>query len=103
MTSGNNHSETAEAGSPLLVTGDAGVRILTLNRPAAFNSFNLALKDALLSSLQDAAADDSVRAVVLTGAGRAFCAGQDLKEHLELVKAGDARIATTVAHFYNPA
>ena len=69
---------------------------------AAFNSFNLALKMALLAALDEATADPSVRALVITGAGRAFCAGQDLKEHLALVAAGDERIAETVSGFYNP-
>ena len=73
---------------PVVLVADAGgVRTLTLNRPAAFNSFNLELKAALLAALDDAAAEPSVRAVVITGAGRAFCAGQDLKEHLALVAA----------------
>ena len=62
---------------PVLVADDGAVRTLTLNRPAAFNSFNLALKTALLATLDEAAADPSVRALVITGAGRAFCAGQD--------------------------
>jgi len=86
---------------PLLVTDRGAVRTLTLNRPTAFNSFDLALKDALLTAL-DGAADRSVRTVVITGAGRAFCAGQDLKEHLALVAARDERVATTVSEFYNP-
>ena len=89
--------------STVLVSDTDGVRTLTLNRPGSFNSFNLELKDALLEALTDATADDSVRAVVLTGAGRAFCAGQDLKEHLQLVQAQDPRIATTVRDFYNVA
>ena len=77
---------TATAGDRRSLVADAGgVRTLTLNRPAAFNSFNLELKSALLAALADAAAEPSVRAVVITGAGRAFCAGQDLKEHLALV------------------
>lgn len=88
---------------PLLVRDDGAVRTLTFNRPAAFNSFDLALKDAVLRALTDAAGDPAVRALVLTGSGRAFCAGQDLKEHLALVRAGDPRIATTVGDFYNPA
>ncbi len=88
---------------PLLVSDVDGVRTLTLNRPAAFNSFDLALKGALLTALTAAAQDDTVRTLVLTGAGRAFCAGQDLKQHLELVKARDPRIATTVRDFYNAA
>lgn len=86
---------------PVLVTDRGAVRTVTLNRPTAFNSFDLALKGALLAAL-DAAADRSVRAVVITGAGRAFCAGQDLKEHLALVAAGDERVGATVSEFYNP-
>ncbi len=57
-----------------------GVLALTLNRPDALNAFNVEMKDALLKALRDAARDKSVRALVLTGAGRAFSAGQDLKE-----------------------
>jgi 2-(1,2-epoxy-1,2-dihydrophenyl)acetyl-CoA isomerase len=87
---------------PVTVADDGAVRTLTLNRPAAFNSFNLVLKAALLAALDEAAAEPSVRALVITGAGRAFCAGQDLKEHLALVAAGDRRVADTVSGFYNP-
>ena len=58
----------------------AGVLTLTLNRPDALNSFTVEMKEALLSALKDAARDSEVRAIVLTGAGRAFSAGQDLKE-----------------------
>jgi 2-(1,2-epoxy-1,2-dihydrophenyl)acetyl-CoA isomerase len=87
---------------PVLLIDDAdGVRRLTLNRPAAFNSFDLTLKTLLLAAIADAA-HTSVRAVVITGAGRAFCAGQDLREHLALVAAGDPRVADTVSDFYNP-
>jgi 2-(1,2-epoxy-1,2-dihydrophenyl)acetyl-CoA isomerase len=93
----------AAAAEPLLVSDQSGVRTLTFNRPAAFNSFDLALKEATLAALTDAGADESVRAVVITGAGRAFSAGQDLKEHLELVRAQDPRLATTVRDFYNVA
>ena len=89
--------------APLLIGDEGSVRTLTLNRPASFNSFDLILKSALLSALTAAAADNDVRAVVLTGAGRAFCAGQDLKEHLDLVRRRDPAIATTVSGFYNPA
>ncbi len=90
------------APAPLQVQDARGVRTITLDRPKAFNSFNLELKGALLAALADAAAEDSVRAVVVTGAGAAFCAGQDLKEHLALVAAADPRVGTTVAEFYNP-
>jgi 2-(1,2-epoxy-1,2-dihydrophenyl)acetyl-CoA isomerase len=57
-----------------------GVRTLTLNRPEALNAFTVEMKEALLAALKDAARDKSVRVVILTGAGRAFSAGQDLKE-----------------------
>ena len=103
MTVSSDPNSTAESHGPLLISNDVGVRTLTLNRPAAFNSFDLELKDALLAALTAATADDSVRAVVITGAGRAFCAGQDLKQHLELVQANDTRLATTVRDFYNVA
>ena len=53
---------------------------LTLNRPAALNSFTAAMHGELLAALNAAAADERVRAVVITGAGRAFCAGQDLAD-----------------------
>jgi 2-(1,2-epoxy-1,2-dihydrophenyl)acetyl-CoA isomerase len=87
---------------PVLVADSAGVRTVTLNRPRSFNAFNLELKSALLAALAAAAAEPSVRAVVITGAGRAFCAGQDLKEHLALISAGDPRVTATVSEFYNP-
>jgi 2-(1,2-epoxy-1,2-dihydrophenyl)acetyl-CoA isomerase len=64
----------------VLTTQTGAVRTLTLNRPAALNSMTAALHAQLLPALEDAAADSSVRAVVLTGAGRAFCAGQDLSD-----------------------
>src|SRR3954453_19786490 len=57
-----------------------GVLTLTLNRPDALNSFNVEMKEALLAALKDASRDSAVRVVVVTGAGRAFSAGQDLKE-----------------------
>ena len=52
---------------------------ITLNRPAALNALDHPSKAALLAALRDAAADDSVRAVALTGSGRAFCVGEDLR------------------------
>ena len=66
---------------PLVLTSNAGaVRTLSLNRPAALNSFTTELHAELMAALESAAGDDSVRCVVLTGAGRAFCAGQDLAD-----------------------
>ena len=99
------HSPAESVGArdqAVLLTDLDGVRTITLNRPRAYNAFNLELKAALLTALAAAAAEPLVRAVVITGAGRAFCAGQDLKEHLALISAGDPRVTATVSEFYNP-
>jgi len=76
-----------------------GVLTLTLNRPEALNSFNIEMKEALLAAFKDAARDKSVRVVVLTGAGRAFSAGQDLKERQQ---ADAADLGTELRVRYNP-
>lgn len=57
-----------------------GCALLTLNRPQALNALSAALRRALVEALHTLDADDTVRAVVLTGAGKAFCAGLDLRE-----------------------
>src|SRR5207248_1804578 len=89
--------------SDVLLSADAdGVRTLTLNRPQAYNSLTVELKEDLLEALREAADDDAVRAVVLTGSGKAFCAGQDLKEHVGLLQAGDPAPLHTVKEHYNP-
>jgi 2-(1,2-epoxy-1,2-dihydrophenyl)acetyl-CoA isomerase len=69
-----------ETAPPLLVEQRAGYRVLVLNRPQRLNAFDATLHAALLDALQAAAADPACRAVLLAGAGRAFCAGQDLAE-----------------------
>lgn len=61
-------------------TDAAGVATLTLNRPRQYNALSAALLDALHRELDALAADESIRVVVITGAGPAFCAGHDLKE-----------------------
>lgn len=86
----------------LLVDDQAGVRTFTLNRPEAFNSLTVELKDALRDALTETAADPAIRAVVLTGAGKAFCAGQDLKEHVAALRSDDPAPFKTVADHYNP-
>lgn len=66
---------------PILTVDDSDrVRTLTLNRPQALNAFNEELYDELTEALRAASADPDVAVVLLTGAGRAFCAGTDLKE-----------------------
>ncbi|MBS0510886.1 MAG: enoyl-CoA hydratase [Proteobacteria bacterium] len=64
----------------LLRRDDGGVATLTLNRPAQFNALSSAMLEALLAEVDRIARDESVRVVVLAGAGKAFCAGHDLKE-----------------------
>jgi 2-(1,2-epoxy-1,2-dihydrophenyl)acetyl-CoA isomerase len=83
----------------VLAERDAGVLTLTLNRPDALNSFNVEMKEALNAALKDAARDKGVRVVVLTGAGRAFSAGQDLKERQD---PGAADLGTELRARYNP-
>jgi 2-(1,2-epoxy-1,2-dihydrophenyl)acetyl-CoA isomerase len=65
---------------PVLVAVDAGVATLTLNRPASLNALDAVSVTLLREALDRAASDPAIRAVVLTGAGRGFCAGQDLAE-----------------------
>jgi 2-(1,2-epoxy-1,2-dihydrophenyl)acetyl-CoA isomerase len=69
--------------SDLRVERDHAVATVTLDRPDALNALTVPLKDELVTTFVELAADVTVRAVVLTGAGRAFCAGQDLRERLE--------------------
>lgn len=64
----------------ILLTIERGIARITLNRPEVFNSFNREMALALQNVLDDCASNDEVRAIVLTGNGKAFCAGQDLKE-----------------------
>jgi 2-(1,2-epoxy-1,2-dihydrophenyl)acetyl-CoA isomerase len=85
----------------LLVDRADGVATLTLNRPDSMNSLDVALKVALRDAVESMAADRSVRAIVLTGAGRAFCVGQDLKEHVATLEAGGPPLNTVTEH-YNP-
>jgi 2-(1,2-epoxy-1,2-dihydrophenyl)acetyl-CoA isomerase len=80
-----------------------GLATITLNRPDAMNALNEELKDALRDALQEAAGDDAVRAVLLTGAGdRAFCVGQDLKEHTDSLRQHGGGALDTFERHYNP-
>ena len=77
----------------LLINDDGAVRVLTMNRPDKRNALNLSLSEALFDALRDADAAAGVRAVVLTGAGPAFCAGADLTEFAALSAANEGLIA----------
>ena len=77
----------------------SGVLKLSLNRPDKFNSFNRAMALELQQHLDKAASDDSIRCVLLTGEGKAFCAGQDLSEAINPEGPG---IKNIVVEHYNP-
>ncbi len=78
-----------------------GVGTITLNRPDGMNSLTAEMKELLRATVVRAAADPAARAVILTGAGRAFCAGQDLREHADNLAAGKGLDGTVRKH-YNP-
>ncbi len=88
---------------PVLLDVEDAVATITLNRPHAMNGLDVATKELLRDTVHHVAADPEVRCVVLTGSGRAFCVGQDLKEHLAGLK-GDAAVplSSTVEQHYNP-
>ncbi|GAC1441674.1 MAG: enoyl-CoA hydratase-related protein [Mycobacteriales bacterium] len=88
--------------SEVLYDVAGAVATITLNRPEGMNALTVAAKTQLLDAATSAAADSAVRAVVLTGSGRAFCVGQDLREHAALLAAGDPAPLSTVAQHYNP-
>jgi 2-(1,2-epoxy-1,2-dihydrophenyl)acetyl-CoA isomerase len=81
---------------------DGGIATVTLNRPDAMNSLDWETKELLRDHLAAAAADSDVRCVVLTGTGRAFCVGQDLKEHATLLAEDAEKVWRTVPEHYNP-
>ena len=81
---------------------DPAVAVLTLNRPAKYNALTTELKVALLAAIRELETQADVRALVVTGAGRAFCVGQDLGEHATALEADPATAFDTVTEHYNP-
>ena len=80
-----------------------GVGTVRLNRPDAMNALDRPTKTSLLAALAELDGDRSVRCVVLRGTGRAFCVGQDLREHARLLGAGDLdAVWSTVPEHYGP-
>lgn len=79
-----------------------GVLKLTLDRPDVLNSFNARMAEQLGAALREAARDDATRAVLLTGIGRAFCAGQDLAEVMPADGDAATDLGEVVARQYNP-
>jgi 2-(1,2-epoxy-1,2-dihydrophenyl)acetyl-CoA isomerase len=79
-----------------------GVLKLTLDRPDVLNSFNARMAEELVTALRAAASDEATRAVLLTGIGRGFCAGQDLAEVMPDTESPPADLGEVVARQYNP-
>lgn len=90
--------------SSTVVVGDnEGLRSITLNRPDRLNSFTAAMGDLFNEILTDSAENDAVRALLITGAGRGFCAGQDLNDRA-VAPGGDAPdLGESLQNRYNPA
>ena len=86
----------------ILFQTDQGVATITLNRPDVLNSFTMPMAAELQQALRTCSEDESVRAVLLTGAGRAFCAGQDLSEAAPADGSPAPPIADIVRRTYNP-
>ena len=90
------------AQTPVLVEPVGSVLTVTLNRPDKLNAFNEPMHQGLQAAFAEAEADDGIRAVLITGAGRAFCAGQDLSERV-MGEGGDPPdLGETLERLYEP-
>ena len=88
--------------SSVLVSLDAGVLCVTLNRPEVLNALNPEMHQLLRKALERAADEPQVRAVLLTGAGRGFCAGQDLSQRDVSAGAAPIDLSVSLGSYYNP-
>ncbi|MEN9905684.1 MAG: phenylacetate degradation putative enoyl-CoA hydratase paaB [Pseudomonadota bacterium] len=86
----------------ILFAVEGGVARLTLNRPARLNSFIVAMHEEVRDALAQVAADRSVRVLVLTGGGRAFCAGQDLADRSVAPGAAPPDLGESIERYYVP-
>src|SRR2546422_8332645 len=88
--------------SSILVSQEAGVLTITLNRPDKLNAFNPEMHSLLRQAIERAADDADIRAVLLTGSGRGFCAGQDLAERDVSPGAAPIDLSVSIGSHYNP-
>jgi 2-(1,2-epoxy-1,2-dihydrophenyl)acetyl-CoA isomerase len=86
----------------VLVSVEAGVATITLNRPEKLNALNPDMHERLRSALERAAGEESIRAVLLTGSGRGFCTGQDLSERDVSPGAPPIDLSVSLGSYYNP-
>ncbi len=89
-------------GNSVLLGISGGVAEITLNRPDKLNSFTRAMHADLRAAISTARADTSVRAILLTGAGRGFCAGQDLADTVDPATGKPAGVGNTLEENYHP-
>ena len=88
--------------SPVLVDREGAVAIVTINRPSRHNALTFETKEALVRALDEVASDSEARSVVLTGAGRSFCVGQDLAEHAAALEKDPSTTFDTLDRHYAP-
>src|SRR5712664_5016675 len=88
--------------SSILVSQEAGVLTITLNRPEKLNAFNPEMHSLLPQAIERAADEAGIRAVLLTGSGRGFCAGQDLAERNVSPGAAPIDLSVSIGSYYNP-
>jgi 2-(1,2-epoxy-1,2-dihydrophenyl)acetyl-CoA isomerase len=86
---------------PIMVEKRGTWHLLVLNRPERLNAFTTSMHDALRAALDDAAADPDCRAILITGAGRGFCAGQDLNDRV-MAEESPIDLGETLEKYYNP-
>jgi len=86
----------------VLISVDAGLQTITLNRPDKLNAFNPEMHKALRAALDQALDERSIGAVLLTGAGRGFCSGQDLSERRVEPGAAPIDLSVSLGSYYNP-
>jgi len=86
----------------VLTSAEAGVQTITLNRPEKLNAFIPEMHKELRRALEQALDDSAIRAVLLTGAGRGFCAGQDLAERNVAPGAAPIDLSVSLGSYYNP-
>src|SRR5688572_33511396 len=86
----------------VLTSLDSGVQTLTLNRPEKLNAFTPEMHKELRRSLEQAWDEREIRAVLLTGAGRGFCSGQDLSERSVEAASAPIDLSVSLRSYYNP-
>jgi len=95
-------AETKTGGPSVLVERNGAVTLVTLNRPERINAFNVEIHDRLAAALDDIDRDEECRAVRITGAGRGFCAGQDLGDRTVAPGGAAVDLGQTIGDYYNP-